>query len=345
MIQNIAFTIDEADERPGRLDKAILGRFPTSSRALVNAAFAEGGVLLDDRPAAKSDRPRRGGVVTLPRLLERADRAPLPQAGELRILLADDAVLAIDKPGGQPCHPVEPGETGTLANALAARFPEMAGVGDDPAMPGLLHRIDSGTSGIVLCARTQAAFEAIRRQFTARTVDKTYLAVVHGEVAKAGGVSGWLAHCSSFRGRMRCVASASLPKGERALFAETFYKPLRVDGGRTLLEVTIATGVTHQIRCQLASIGHPIVGDATYGPDRPLDGPFGPHHLLHAAALAFAHPATGARTTIKSAPPKDVSRENSGAPVPGQFLGVASCDAWTPRGQPEPSGADLHGKT
>ena len=74
MIQNIAFTIDEADERPGRLDKAILGRFPTSSRALVNAAFAEGGVLLDDRPAAKSDRPRRGGVVTLPRLLERFDR-------------------------------------------------------------------------------------------------------------------------------------------------------------------------------------------------------------------------------------------------------------------------------
>lgn len=305
MIHNLAYTIDEADERLGRLDKTILRRFPSSSRTLVNAAFAEGGVLVNGRPAAKSDPPRRGGVVTLPRLLERTDRAPLPQDGDLRILFEDDAILAVDKPGGQPCHPVEPGETGTLSNSLAARFPEMVGVGDDPSMPGLLHRIDSGTSGIVLCARSQAAFDAIRRQFTARTVDKTYLAVVHGEVEKAGGVSGWLAHSSSFRGRMRCVGSASLPKGERALFAETFYKPLRVRDGRTLLEVKITTGVTHQIRCQLASLGHPIVGDATYGSDRPLDGPYGPRHLLHAAVLGFDHPATGARTTIKANPPGD----------------------------------------
>lgn len=305
MIQDIVFTLDAADERLNRLDKAVLARFPSSSRALVNAAFAAGDVLLDGRPAAKSAAPRPGGVVALPRLFERADRAPIPQAGDLRILLADAAVLAIDKPGGQPCHPVEPGETGTLANALAAHFPEMAGVGDDPVMPGFLHRIDAGTSGIVLCARTQPAFEAVRRQFAAHAVEKTYLAVVHGEVTKPGGVSGWLAHCSSFRGRMRCVASATLPKGERALFAETFYKPLRTGGGRTLLEVAIATGVTHQIRCQLASIGHPIVGDATYGPDRPLDGPFGPHHLLHAAALAFDHPDTGARVRVAATPPPE----------------------------------------
>ena len=305
MIQDIVFTLDAADERLDRLDKAVLARFPSSSRALVNAAFAAGDVLLDGRPAAKSAAPRPGGVVALHRLFERADRAPIPQAGDLRILLADAAVLAVDKPGGQPCHPVEPGETGTLANALAARFPELAGVGDDPAMPGFLHRIDAGTSGIVLCARTQPAFEAVRRQFAAHAVEKTYLAVVHGEVTKPGGVSGWLAHCSSFRGRMRCVASATLPKGERALFAETFYKPLRTGGGRTLLEVAIATGVTHQIRCQLASIGHPIVGDATYGPDRPLDGPFGPHHLLHAAALAFDHPDTGARVRVAATPPPE----------------------------------------
>ncbi|MGI5870381.1 MAG: RluA family pseudouridine synthase [Kiritimatiellia bacterium] len=305
MIRDIVFTLDEADERLGRLDKALLARFPGSSRALVGAAFAEGAVRLDGREAVKSAPPRRGGVVTLPRLFERADRAPLPRDGELRVVFADAALIAIDKPGGQPCHPIAPGETGTLANILAARFPDLADVGDDPAMPGLLHRIDSGTSGLVLCARTQPAFDFIRRQFTARTVEKTYLAIVHGAVAKAGGVSGWLAHSSSFRGRMRCVASASLPKGERALFAETFYKPLRSLDGRTLLDVTIATGVTHQIRCQLASIGHPIVGDATYGPDRPLDGPFGPHHLLHAATLAFDHPATGERMTIKSAPPED----------------------------------------
>ena len=303
MLRNISFTMSEDDLRYVRLDKIILGHFPTSTRALVNDAFEKAAVCIDGVPRPKAFRPAEGRVVTLPQLLEGTDRAATPRDGALEIVLIDPSILALNKPGGQPCHPVKPGETGTLSNIIVARYPEMAGIGGDPLMPGLLHRIDAGTSGLVLCARTPEAFEFIRSQFTARTIKKTYTAVVHGNVREAGGISGYLAHNSSFRGKMRCVSSAKLPRNEQPLFAETFYKPIGHRDGKTVLDVTIYTGVTHQIRCQLASIGLPIVGDATYGPDSSLKGEYGDFHLLHATAIEFLHPATSKSVHIKAASP------------------------------------------
>ena len=303
MFHTISFIISEDDLRYVRLDKIMLAHFPTSTRALVNYAFETTAVCVDGIPCPKAFRPTEGSVVTLPHLLETKDRAATPQEGALDIVLVDPSILALNKPGGQPCHPVKPGEIGTLANIIVARYPEMAGIGGDPLMPGLLHRIDAGTSGLVLCARTPEAFEFIRSQFTARTVKKIYTAVVHGNVREAGGVSGYLAHNSSFRGKMRCVSGAKLPRGEAPLFAETFYKPIDHQNGKTILEVTIYTGVTHQIRCQLASIGHPIVGDATYSPDSAFKGENGEFHLLHATAIEFVHPYTRKTVLLKAALP------------------------------------------
>lgn len=303
MFRTISFTISETDLRNVRLDKIILAHFPTSTRALVSHAFEKATVCINGSPQPKAFRPTEGSVVTLPQLLESTDHAVTPQGGALDIVCVDPSILALNKPGGQSCHPLKPGETGTLANIIVAHYPEMAGIGGDPLMPGLLHRIDAGTSGLVLCARNPEAFAFIRSQFTARTVKKTYTAVVQGNVRNAGGVSGYLAHNSSFRGKMRCVSGAKLPRGEQPLFAETFFKPLEYRDGETVLKVTIYTGVTHQIRCQLAYIGHPIVGDATYGSDSALKGEHGTFHLLHATDIEFVHPFTRKTVLLNAALP------------------------------------------
>lgn len=280
--------------------------FPTSSRALIQDAFREKQILLDGRAVVKSASVTEGQCVSIVRLYERTDRLPIVEAGFINVVYEDAAVIALNKPGGQACHPIQPGERGTLVNALLARYPEITHVGDDSMMPGLLHRIDAGTSGLVLCAKTSSAYSMIRRQFVEHTVEKVYWAVVEGICEKAGGISGWLAHCPSFRGRMRCVQAGSLPKEERPMFAETFYRPLAVGKNRTLLEVTIETGVTHQIRCQLASIGHPICGDETYGAhDGCREGDFGRYHLLHARRVSFEHPLTQKRMTLEASASPD----------------------------------------
>ena len=303
-MRSFSFGFTAEDAAAGRLDKAVLARAPGSTRALVAACFAAGGVRAGGRAAAKSDRPAPGTRIDVADLAETGDRAVAPEPdAPLAVVYEDAALVAFDKPAGQACHPVRPLERGTLAGAALARYPELADVGGDPAIPGLLHRLDAGTSGLVLAARTQPAFDAVRAQLSAHSARKVYLALVEGAVEKAGGVSGHLAHADSFRGRMRCVSGGALPRGERPMFAETFYRPLRRTGAFTLLEVSIFTGVTHQIRCQLASVGHPVAGDALYGA-RPLPASAGPGHRLHALSATFVHPATGRETTVRApAPP------------------------------------------
>lgn len=299
-MKEVEFTVDSEDVARGRLDKVVLAHAPGSTRALVAECFSRHGVTADGRPAAKSDRPAAGMRIVVSGLAEASDRTVRPEDGPLAVVWEGAGLVAADKPAGQPCHPVSIGETGTLAAALLGRYPDMAGIGDDPLMPGLLHRIDAGTSGLVLAARSRQAFDAVRAQFTAHAARKVYLAEVVGRVDRPGGVSGLLAHSTSFRGRMRCVSGSALPGKERAMFAETFYRPLEVRRDTTLLEVTILTGVTHQIRCQLASLGHPIVGDTTYGAPAPLAGSFGPFHRLHALSVAFTPPGADAPITVRT---------------------------------------------
>lgn len=288
MIHDATFTAGAA-EAGQRLDSVLQGRFSAASRAFCRQAVEAGQVLVNGRPCLKGCKLRSGDSIVVESLKEACDNRVRPDAAvPVRIVFEDVHLMAANKPAGMPVHPLTSEERGTLMNGLVARYPEIATVGDQPLMAGALHRIDTGTSGLVLVARTQAAFDAFRAQFEAQEVEKIYLALVEGHVAVAGHLEHELAHHPSFRGKM--VDARSLAAPDRRMRAETAYRPLELVGRNTLLEVTIRTGVTHQIRCQLALGGYPIINDTLYGA-KPVEGCS--RHFLHACEVRFRHPALG----------------------------------------------------
>ena len=295
MIHHTQFEVSPADAGK-RLDAAVRAYFPTSTAALVRRAIEAGTIAVQGRNVAKGHKVQAGEVVVVTQLSEVSDLRVAPNpALRLEILFQDADLVAVNKPAGMAVHPLRPEETDTLANALAARFPEIADLGDQPLLAGVAHRIDTDTSGVVLAARTAAAFESLRAQFAARQVQKTYLALAAGFIKQDAELVHELAHHPTSRGRM--VDARSLRVPERPMHAVTAFHALRRVGECTLLEVTIFTGVTHQIRCQLALIDHPLLGDTLYnGPAMPGF----PRHFLHASAVAFQHPRTGEPTRIEA---------------------------------------------
>lgn len=288
-----------------RLDAALLAAFPTSLRAFVQDAIRDGEIKVNGRQAAKGMKLRGGEKIEIYRLAEAADNkvAPNPEIAVVPVH-EDSALLAFDKPCGLAVHPLMRGETGTLMNGVVAHHPECIGLGDHPLMAGALHRIDSGTSGLVLVARTQDAFTMLRGQFTAKTVKKTYLALVEGRVVEGGTLEHDLAHdptipyCRMIDSRRNRLTNAWRAK-LRPLHAVTAYRPVAhtmvENEERTLLEITIFTGVTHQIRAQLALAGMHIVNDRLYGAFA-VEGQTG--HCLHALSATFRHPSDGEQRTI-----------------------------------------------
>lgn len=300
----------EIQEGGVRLDAALLRVIPSTTRAFVKEAIAAGNVLVNGRPAAKGLKLRGGETVVVKELLEAADNLVAPVAGPVACVFEDDAVLAFDKPAGMPVQPLSCRETGTLMNAVVHRHPECRTLGDQPLMAGALHRIDADTSGLVLVARTATAFENLRAQFAAQTVKKTYLALVEGAVAVGGTLENDLVHdptlpfCRMIDVRHNRLTS-SLVARLKPLHAVTQFKPIAhttvESEERTLLEVTIYTGVTHQIRAQLALAGYHIVNDRLYGAFA-VENQTG--HCLHALAAAFAHPVSGDPVEIRTPWPK-----------------------------------------
>jgi len=261
---------------------------------------------VDGRRAAKGAQVGPGARVSV--RLPPPD-APAPQADlPIRIVHADLHLVVADKPPGMPSHPLKPGETGTAANALVGRFPELARVGPAPREGGLVHRLDTDTSGLLLAARTEAAHAMLRAQFSARKVEKGYLALVAGELHAGGEVDVPLAHDPDDARRVRPASDPGWAETHRARPAVTRFVPLERRGGLTLVEVEIATGVLHQIRAHLAFIGHPLAGDALYG------GPELPgltRHFLHASRLGLAHP-DGGRARFDSPLPDDLAASFAG---------------------------------
>ena len=292
------------------MDAALLHVIPSTTRAFVKEAITAGNVLVNGRPAAKGLKLRGGETVVVKELLEAADNLVAPVAGPVACVFEDDAVLAFDKPAGMPVQPLSCRETGTLMNAVVHRHPECRTLGDQPLMAGALHRIDADTSGLVLVARTATAFENLRAQFAAQTVKKTYLALVEGAVAVGGTLENDLVHdptlpfCRMIDVRHNRLTS-SLVARLKPLHAVTQFKPIAhttvESEERTLLEVTIYTGVTHQIRAQLALAGYHIVNDRLYGAFA-VENQTG--HCLHALAAAFAHPVSGDPVEIRTPWPK-----------------------------------------
>ena len=275
----------------------------SSSRAFCRAACAEGDVSVDGKSAIKGQKLRGGERIWVRRLAEASDNRVVPNPSvQVRCVFEDASILAFNKPAAQPVQPLTYRETGTLMNGVVARWPDVRDVGDQPLMAGALHRIDADTSGLVLVARTPVAFDALRAQFAAQTVKKTYLALVEGAVAVGGTLETDLVHDPTLPFcRMIDVRRARARVRAAPFHAVTHFEPVgRTSCGneeRTLLEVTIYTGVTHQIRAQLAQAGLHIVNDRLYGAFA-VEGQNG--HCLHALAAAFRHPVSGDEMEIRT---------------------------------------------
>lgn len=319
MIQNTAFTVT-AEESGLRIDLIIMKRFPTIPRSFVKKGFDSSAVLLNGSVVRKGAKLKTGDNVLIVSLPEATDRHVRPDSSIIPEIVYDDGVLiGVDKPAGIPVQPLSIDETGTLMNGLVAYAPKLASVGDDPMMAGALHRIDAGTSGLVLASRSNDLWRSIRDLFAERKVLKTYIAMVEGEVSCAGKVSCDLAHDPLFP-VCRMVEASKVEGKCRPMFAETFYTPIRSVGRNTLLQVTILTGVTHQIRAQLAMQGHPVCGDTLYGA-KPIAKSCG--HRLHALAVDFVHPETGGKLSISTKEPswaEGVSSILPESPMKGSFI-------------------------
>jgi len=298
-------TVDLADGTSGRLDRAVADALGIG-RAAVKEAFREGRVRCDGRRARASDPARPGSHVEL----EVADPPGPPRAEPdvpLAILRSEEHWLVVDKPAGVATHPLRRGETGTLANAVVARFPECASASEAPREGGAVHRLDADTSGCVLFARDRPTWEALRGEIARREMEKVYLALVGGRVAAGGVCSVPLAQRG---GRVVAVpdddAADRLPSRARAPRpAETRWEVLRPFESHTLLEVRIPTGVMHQIRAHLAHLGHPVAGDILYGGAAAALAGL-PRHFLHALRLCFDRPE-GGRAEVESPLPPELA--------------------------------------
>jgi 23S rRNA pseudouridine1911/1915/1917 synthase len=285
----------ESSDAGKRLDQMLHERLPRFSRARIQEWIKDGRVLVDGVPGRPSRLVRGAEVIEL----EPAPPAPLHAAPEdipLAILYEDEDLVAVDKAAGMVVHAGAGVHSGTLVNALLHRYERAAlsGIGG-PLRPGIVHRLDRYTSGVLLVAKNDAAHRQLAAQFSGRRVEKVYLALVHGRVLRESGrIERPIARDPVHRTRM----TARLAEG-RAAWSE--YRVLRRFARFTFLEVRIGTGRTHQIRVHLASIGHPVAGDALYGAPAGVDGmpPLG-RYFLHAHRIRFRLPSTGEELVVEA---------------------------------------------
>lgn len=285
MTDTVSFVV-EPTEAGQRLDKVVISRVPGLGRRRATELFARGRVSVEGRRAQKGDPARPGERVVVE--LGGPDHArPDPEAPLSIVLETADYVIA-DKPSGQPSAPLSGEETGTLANALVARYPEMAEIGFSRREPGLIHRLDTETSGLIIAARSPTAFERLRQALARGEIDKRYLAVVASEgLPDTGSIEHPLAQDRRHPERVVVCANEDFRGARRAV---TRYRVLERAARFALLEISAPRAFRHQVRAHLASIGHPIAGDLVYG--GPEVAGLGRRHALHASHLAWPGDAT-----------------------------------------------------
>ena len=302
-----AVTVSITPELAGwRLDRALAALLPTLSRERLKALIAAGAVTGEAGAARDPARKAQPGEVYTIDVPAPAPAAAQAQDIPLRIVFEDDHLLVVDKPAGLVVHPAAGNLDGTLVNALlhhcAGRLSGIGGV----ARPGIVHRIDKDTSGLLVVAKTDPAHEALSKQFAAHSVERRYTAVVDGVPAPpAGRIEGALARSSANRQKMAIV-----PAG-RGKHAVTHYRTVMPLEGASVIECRLETGRTHQVRVHMASIGHPLLGDPFYGRSngrfRTLLAELGfARQALHAATLGFQHPVSKEKLIFESATPADI---------------------------------------
>ncbi len=287
-----------------RLDRSLAAAWPDLSRARVQALLAEGRIRVDGERARASDRPRPGATVVAV-IPDAAPAEPEPQELPLTVLYQDDDLLVILKPAGMVVHPSAGHADGSLVNALLHHATGRSGIGG-VARPGIVHRLDAGTSGVMVVAKHDVAHRGLTEQFTVHSVERRYLAVVHRVPhVDRGTIRSQLARDPDSRLRIASVESG----GRRAV---THWEVMARGDRIALLECRLETGRTHQVRVHLSESGHPIVGDRTYS-RRDCVAPAAlrthvealDHPLRHAWLLAFDHPISGARVRFTAPPPAD----------------------------------------
>ena len=289
-----------------RLDAFLASQIEGWSRARLQRLIEAEDVLVNGKPAKASHKLREHDELEV-ELTAPATTTFTPEAIPIEIVHEDDTLVVVNKPAGLVVHPAAGIHSGTLANALAYHFQQLPNA--TSIRPGIVHRLDRDTSGLLVVAKTESALENLSDQFRARTVYKSYVALVHGRVqSDSGRIEQPLARDPSNRTRMAVV------RGGRS--ALSIYRVNRRFNRFTLLDVELKTGRTHQIRVHLAWAKHPVVGDETYGGGRDntiQDAKLKSRirnlgrHFLHAEKLAFTHPATGERVLFNSPLPPELS--------------------------------------
>jgi len=264
----------------GRVDKAIAHHYPEAGRRQLAALFDEGCVRVAGKRAKKGDRVEVGDEIELTRQPVSGDalRAQADPDVRFDVLVERDDLVAINKPAGIPSQPLRAGERGTAANGIVARWPECAALGDDPRDGGLVHRLDIGTSGVLIAARTEAAYRALRDAFASGNVDKTYLAITDGRPVARG--------CDAPLAQRGNHVAVDVVNG---LDAQTELVVERQAGKHALVRCMARTGRMHQVRAHLAHVGSPIAGDTLYGGVKlgELDGFFLHASRVHVAAMSL----------------------------------------------------------
>jgi 23S rRNA pseudouridine1911/1915/1917 synthase len=299
-------TVTVGDEADGmRLDRFLASVVGDQSRSQLQRLIKDGRVLVAGR-AGKANQPVKTGQTVTLDLPELIEPRPRPEALPLPIVYQDADLVVIDKPAGMVVHPAAGHAEGTLVNALLHHIDDLSGIGGEKR-PGIVHRLDRGTSGLMVVAKHDASHMELARQFHDREVEKEYLALVWGEVQAGRRIDNPIGRDPVDRKKMSAKARRSREAVTRIVRAE------RLGPALTLVRVAIHTGRTHQIRVHLSAIGHPIVGDALYGGVRRrvpgdiravthLSRPF-----LHAARLVFTHPTDGRRMDFVSELPVDLA--------------------------------------
>ena len=290
-----------------RLDKA-LAQASGLSRERVKALIAEGRVLLAGKPAAQASAKAADGARFRIDVPPAAPAAAAAQAMPLVVVFEDEHLIVVDKPAGMVVHPAAGNPDGTLVNALLHHCRgRLSGIGG-VARPGIVHRIDKDTSGLLVVAKSDAAHEGLARQFAAHDLERAYLAVCNGHPRPASGtIAGRIGRSDANRKKMAVLAKES----SRGKHAVTHYKVVRELVGASLVECRLETGRTHQVRVHLASIGHALLGDPLYGRPNPqvrdtLKRLNLHRQALHAAVLGFLHPITSDRLRFVSDLPPDM---------------------------------------
>jgi 23S rRNA pseudouridine1911/1915/1917 synthase len=310
-LTSITITVEHAGRR---LDHFLVSQLAETSRSRIQQLIAQEKVLVDGRPAKASLHLRGGEHIEITGEVERAPLRAIAEEIPLDVIYEDDDLAVVNKPAGMMVH-AGAGATddernrGTLVNALLHRFGALSGVGGD-LRPGIVHRLDKETSGLIVVAKNDIAHRKLSVEFSGRRVHKTYIALVHGWLkADKGTISSPISRDAIRRIRMTTRRTG----GREAITKYAVQQRIESDFGKfTLLKLKIETGRTHQIRVHMASLGHPVVGDALYGAPREIRGKSGPtislsRNFLHSAELQFEHPRRGELLSFSSPVPKPLT--------------------------------------